>query len=373
MELTDEQLIAKQTAAATGKEPPAATPPPATAPAAATPPASAPVKTDDTPPPTKSFEEHLAERSKGKFKKWEDVEPIFTEYETLKTAPPKEREYSHVAVKAMDDFIRNGGTPDNNWFKHVSTDYDKITDPYQLLSEKMRLESKGITDDEIDIALDKKYDRGEWDALKESTDPQEQKKFRALNAQLSREAEEAKSFLKDYQQKASVKSTAPTPEQLQEKANKELAAKAATDAALAKWDSGVDEAAKSFSKLPISIKDDKGEVAFDFELDKKQQDQISQFAKTLGKDTYGAFMSKYADDKGNVNVAKILEHEAKLLAFDSILSKAVTNARAAGAASIVKPLKNVNFKPGDTNINLPEGLWEKQQAAMQASAKTKAA
>ena len=69
-----------------------------------------------------SFEELLAERTEGKFKTWDELQTILNEPKT---------EFANEQMKKINDYVKNGGTFDKDWF-YYQTKMKKLKKKYPV-------------------------------------------------------------------------------------------------------------------------------------------------------------------------------------------------------------------------------------------------
>src|SRR3989304_346688 len=107
-------------------------------------------------PPVKSFEDYLAEKSGGKFNKWEDLETALT---------PKELKFANEKIKHFNDLAEKGIDVTSREFLELqSLDLSKITKADDVLFEKWKRseDGEGLSEKTIRSEINKKYNVAEW-------------------------------------------------------------------------------------------------------------------------------------------------------------------------------------------------------------------
>ncbi len=288
-----------------------------------------------------TFEETLAERTGGKIKSWDEIEAKLNE--------PK-IEFADEQVQKINDFIKNGGKIDKNWLYFQSTDFEKISDPFELISEAMRLEEPGITDKEIEYRIKNDYKTDDWaDEEGETTEVEE-----VMSAKMLREAEKAKTKLKEFQQKSSFAPGQKSEVDLKKEAKiKEDAQK--------NWEKAVEEGVKGFDKVPVKI--DEKEV-FDVIVSEDERKPINDMVKKMGSEGLNVLLPKFMDSKGNIDVKLLFNYIYKAETYDNAVKAALIQGKAKGAYKEVKDLKNINFTT-DGQSTAPEHKTVKVQVGEQ--------
>lgn len=287
-----------------------------------------------------TFEELLAERTEGKIKSWEEIEAKLNE--------PK-IEFANEQVQKINDFVKNGGKFDDKWLYFQSTDFTKITDPFELLSEAMRLEEPGITDKEIEYRIKNDYKTDEWSENEdEATEVEE-----VMSAKMQREANKAKQKLIDFKEKSSLapgqKSEADVKKQADFIKSVQL-----------NWEKSVDENVKGFEKIPVKI-DEK--ETFDVIVSDNERKALSDMVKPMGN-SINPLLSKFMDDKGFLDVKKMQNYLYKAENFENAVKTAYSQGMAKGQLTIVKDIKNIKFNSDGQSVPV-EPKTVKQQVGEQ--------
>ena len=272
----------------------------------------------------KSFEEELAERTEGKFNKWEDVEAI------VKT--PKE-EFASEQVKHWNDLVKKGVNLDKEFFELQEKDFENMDDPLEIRREAMKRhpDYAGLSARSLEFELNKKYNLDEWiDKDDEDLTDEDQHNIELLK----RDALKDREWLVDYKNERTFSKT-PDPTQLSKKAESERQAQD-------NWERFVDEElANKTSKLSTKI-DDKDTV--DFEVSDADKKYAADMMKSMTKDI-SVFWNQFADKDGKVNQKAVYEMILFNKNKDNIIKIAHQNALAKGKESEVKSIKNVQFEP----------------------------
>ncbi len=345
-------------------------------------PAGTPAGDPATPSP---FDTQLSEHTKGKYKTWADIEKLESEYSAIKpeyerikpdyekikseydtirpeyeTLKGATKEELHPSVQKMNEFIKSGGVVDNTWLRLQNTDFDKITEPYDLLSERLRYEKKGISQEEINVYLNENFKDFLSDEDNKGTE-----KHTALTKRLEREAGEAREFLKKHQSDTSVPSNAQ--DAAKQKAEQEQQQKTFAEQnkkAIDGWNAKVDEFSTKALTAPqkVSVTDtttgadgkvvENELIALDFEIDKDVMKTASDFVKwTVTQPLESPVFNDVRTADGKIDMNKLLINKAKELSSEKILKTVVdqlkaevTQAYENGKKGIVMELKNVKIK-----------------------------
>lgn len=276
------------------------------------------------------FEEILAERTGGKFKSWDEIEAKINEPKT---------EFANEQIQKINDFVKNGGKIDSDWLYFQQTDFTKIEDPFELVSEAMRLAEPGITDAEIEYRLKTEYKTEDWSA--EGEEPNEVES--AMTAKLAREANNARAKLIEHKEKTSFNAPQKTEEQL--KKEQEISKSIQQN-----WEKNVEETAKTFDKIAVKI-DDK--EAFDVIVSEDERKAIIKMSKQMGKEGLNVLLPKFLDKKGNIDLKLLQNYMYKAENFDNAVKAAAVQYLAKGRLEVAKDVKNINFKP-DSSTEAPK-------------------
>jgi len=286
-----------------------------------------------------SFEESITERSGGKYKGWDEIEAKLNKPEI---------KFANEQVQKINEFIENGGKIDEKWLYFQNTDFDKITDSFELLSEAMRLEEPDITDEEIDYRIKTEYKIDEWS---EDEEPTEIEKIMSIKA--GRDAKKARKALNDHKLKTSF-----APNQKSEADIKKEAE--FNDSAQKNWEKVVDES--GFDKLSVKI--DEKEV-FDVIVSDDERKSLNAMVKQMGKDGINkVLVPKFIGPDGNIDVKKLSSYIFKAENYDNAVKAALTQGIAKGSHAIVKDIKVTNFNP-DSKTQQVQNLTLSQQVGKQ--------
>lgn len=269
----------------------------------------------------KSWEEQFSEKTKGKFKTWEEVESILN--------APKE-EYDEE-IKALAELKKSGVKFDNDFWELKTKDYDKLKDPIDILKESMKWkpEYKGWSNDEIEYEIKQKYKQAEWSA--EGEEPNELQVM--MSKRMFRDSENDKQWLIEKKNALlTTKKPDPQAEQL------------ALDQALQNqknWEKFVDEevAAKT-SKLSVKL-DEK--ESFDYEVSDSDKKEAANLMKQMPKDI-SVFWNLFKDGDGKLDHKKVYDMILWNKNKDNIVKIAHKTAVNKGAEGEHKIIKNTSFQ-----------------------------
>ena len=335
-----------------------------TEPAAAAPPVVEAPKVDPTAEPAKvepvvqkSFEDYLAEKSGGKYKKWEDVETLVN--------TPKE-EFANETVKRLNELAKNGVEINEEIIALQTKDFKSMTNPAQLILEAMKIndEFKGLSNETLRYELGKKYNIEGWGSKEEADYTDEDK---ANVERFNRDAERSKTTLLKYQEdRVLIKKPDETTLQMQAQARRD---------SQAKWEGFVDQLSKDVSTFKTVVNDESKE-SFEYtisESDRKEVGNIMKLLTTDGNVLFNQFMYKGDDGKPVINHQKVYEMLIKSKNYDAAVKTAYNEGKTKGEAKFVKEdLKNIDFKPGDAPSTNPSPATEADalREAMKKSGKT---
>lgn len=287
-------------------------------------------------PVVKSFEDYLAEKTAGKYTKWEDVEKELTPKE-LKFANEKIEHFNELAKKGID-------VTSKEFLQLQSIDFEKMDGTADLLLEKWKRteDGEGLSDKTIRNEINKKYNVDEWSG-KETEDLTEddianQEKF-------LRDAGKAKDWLINYKNERVLE------KQIDPKVSEALAKE--RDENLNIWDKFVDtDLVNKITKLssPISYKDETGktvESKLDFDVSAQDLKEVSDLMKQLPRDP-NAFFNQFKDEKGNPNHEALVILMLKAKSFDKARALSYSAGAEQRALAIEKSAKNTDFKSAET-------------------------
>jgi hypothetical protein len=297
---------------------------------------AAPVTSDEAPTtevkvettPTKSFDELLAERTGGKFNKWEEIESTINS--------PKDDFYDDD-VRRINELKKQGVNLDRQWFEMQTRDYENMEDPAEILAEAMKIENPKLTDKEIAYEIRSKYQLDKW--IKEDQDedditPEQRELEEIMSIKMVREAEEKRDELIKRRDAQSWK----VPKNPETEAKAIAEAKAMQES----WEKNVDEVNSNFSKLTNSVSE---KEAFDYVLDESEKKDVSNMMKQMGSNA-NVFWNQFVKD-GKIDQQKVYETIVKSRNYDKAVVAAYQKGLATGQEQEVKNLKNIDFK-GDS-------------------------
>lgn len=285
--------------------------------------------------PVKSFEELLAERSGGKFTKWEDIEQELT---------PKEV-FANEKIKKLNEYAQKGIDVTSKEFLELqSIDFEGMNDVENILFEKWKRsdDGKGLSDKVIRHEINKKYNVDAWSEKEDSelTDDDIANREKML-----RDSRESKNWLVNYKN-----------ERLLETKVDPVQAKAMADAQeqqLKNWDLFVDSnVVNKITKLstPISYKDETDklvESVMEVPVAEKYRKEVGEIMKQLPRNSNAFFdQFKKADGTRDHEGLALMMLKAKM--FDEARALSYSAGAEQRALVIEKAAKNTNFKPAES-------------------------
>lgn len=319
----------------------------ATPPVAPVVPAAAPEQVAEKP---KSFEELLAERTKGKFNKWEDVEPIIN--------APKD-EFVDDEVRHWNELKKKGVKLDKQFFELQNLDVEGLKDPKAILIQTMKLKGENLSDRALNVQLEKKYGISAWIDKEDHELTDED----AANKEIFvRDAKNELEWLRNFKKERTF-----VPEQDPEAV---IAAKAKQDAWQANWEKFVDgELAPKATSLSVIV-DPETKDSFEYKVSEADRKEVSDIMKLLPRDI-NAIFSRFIEPGENgtpqINHAKVQRMLLRDRAFDQAVANAKKDGIAEGAKKEIETLKNTNFTPASSVVVAaaePESEEEARAAAL---------
>jgi hypothetical protein len=283
------------------------------------------VQTEEKPTETtqKSFEEYLAEKTGGKYSKWEDVEAEIK---------PKDDPFADDEIRTLNELKKQGVKFDKDFWELQTKDFNSMKDPDEILIESMRRNKdyKGWTEKELKLELDEKYRRKEW-----SDEGDEANEIETLmSKRLLRDAENAKEDL------VKLKESLTIVKQPDAKAI-EAQQKAAEQAKLG-WETLVGDIAKTANSLSMIV-DEKSKDNFDYTVSDSVRTEAAEIMKELATNPLAVF-NQFKNADGSYDNKAIFDMLLWIKSKDNITKAIYQNAKAKGAETEVKGLKNTNFK-----------------------------
>ena len=325
-EIVETPAVAIETPATPPATPPVVETPAVAIETPATPPATPPVVET---PKGKSFEEEIAERTGGKYNKWEDLEKELTPKE-LKFANDKIKRFNELAEKGVDVTSRE-------FLELQGLDVEKADSLFEKW--KRSDDGKGLSDSTIKHEINKKYNVEEWqnkdeDELTQDDIANKEKMIRDINS--------SKEWLTNYKnERVLEKQIDPAVAETMVRQREEQ---------LNSWDKMVDtDIINKVAKLssPISYKDETGKVvesSVDYEISADDKKYVSDLFKQLPRDP-NAFFNQFKDDKGNQNHEALASLILKARNYDKAVADSYTAGAEQRALQIEKTSKNTNFAP----------------------------
>ena len=297
--------------------------------------------TPDTPTGTKSFEDYIVEKTGGKHKSWEEIDSLIN---NPNASAPK---YNSEIAEKVDKYIASGGTIDENWFKKQTTDYSAVENPIDLFREQMKLKNPEMSEVEIEYEINERYKLDQWEDDDDSSLQQ------AMSAKIAREANEARKFLVENQEKSSIFNKGKTPEQVD--ADNKLAEQITEEAKQfrTKFDGDVRAAVSEIEKLQFTPIEG---FEIDYVLSSEEKEAVSNVVSSLydgSTKMLEPYLTKNGDQITGIDLKALATKLAKAEIFDSVLKKVAQESKAQGALNIVKNQKNINFSADSKSGNEP--------------------
>jgi len=284
--------------------------------------------------PSKSFEEYLAEKTGGKFKKWEEVESVMN--------APKDQ-FVDDEVRHWNELKKKGAKLDRTFFELQSLSLESLKTPKDILLQSMKLkeENSGLSDKTLLFQIEKKYGLSNWIEKEETELTDEDIANMEL---LGRDAKIEYNWLQNYKKERTF-----VPEVDPAVAQQQADAKAAWQAS---WDRYVDD--NLYGKVTgISVQIDPAtNDSFEYKISEVDRKEMGDIMKTLPKDVnaiFRPFLQEDAQGNPSINHEKVYEMLLKYKIFDQAVSKARQDGEALGAKKELKKIKNVGFVPGEGN------------------------
>lgn len=287
------------------------------------------------PEPVKSFEDTLAERSGGKYKKWEDIELELT---------PKQV-FANDKIKHLNDLASKGIDVTSKEFLELqSLDFEKMDKVEDILFEKWKRgdDGKGLSERTIRYEINKKYNVSEW-SDKEAADLTEDDI--ANREKMFRDSNDSKAWLTNYRNERILEKQVD-PQEAQALAE-------AQTKQLQSWDSFVDaNVVSKITKLstPISYKDESDklvESVLDFPVSTKSLQEVGEMMKQLPRNS-NAFFDQFKKEDGSRDHEAFAIMMLKAKSFDEARALSYSAGAEQRALVIEKSAKNTNFKPAES-------------------------
>lgn len=300
---------------------------------------------------TKSFEDYLAERSAGKYNKWEDVESVIN--------APKD-EFADDEVRHWNELKKGGVKINKEFFELQSLDLESLkNDPQAILLQTMKLKGENLSDRTLKVNIEKKYGVSTWVDKEDSELTDEEAAYKET---FIRDANNDLEWLRNFKKERTFIPTLDPAAVQKQEAEKATWQK--------NWEKFVDDdlTAKATS-LSVVINPDTKD-SFEYKISEADRKEVGDIMKLLPKDV-NALFSPYleTDAQGNpqINHSKV----QRMLLRDKVFDQAVINARkdgeAFGAKKEFENIKNLNFKPVESNVS--EGLPSSEEEAFAQAAR----
>lgn len=325
-------------------------------------------KKDETVVPVKSFEEILAERSQGKFQKWEDLE------QEINT--PRDQ-FADDNIKHWNELAKKGIKLDKDFFELQSLNLeDDEMNPEDVILQAMRRkdEYSGLSEKTLKRDLDKKYNYSAWidkfdnnGLLKEGEELTDDDL--ANQEIMLRDSQRDLEWLKNYKKERTF---IPEPDQaeLQRQSDNQKQK-------LQNFEKFVDdELFAKITNLSTKVKiDDNTTESFEYkpsEADRKEQAALMKLLPLGTSILVNRFAEKQPDGSMKINDQRVYQMLLRDKTYDDAVSNAYKDGMAHGAKKFVKEeVKNVTFQAADHNSGnqAPQTEEEALALAMKASGK----
>lgn len=308
------------------------------------------VETFDT-----QLEKYLAEKTAGKFKKFEEIEAVINR--------PVE-EYDDD-IKRLQELKRSGVTLDKDYFElqnlNLDGDENGIVDPEFVLIEAMKRkqETAGLSSRTLLNQLNKKYDYNGWIDKDDADLTDDDLANREL---MLRDAQNDLQYLsKLKEEKAFIKPV--NAEEVQRQAD-------LRKSTISNFEKMVDE--ELFAKVTtltteIEIDKDTKEV-YEYkysEADRKRAADLMKLSVADLSILVTQFAEKDATGNVKINDRKVYEMLLKNNTYDEAVKNAYKDGMALGAKKFVKEdLKNAQFTPADSRQGNPVATTEAEALAL---------
>jgi len=271
--------------------------------------------------PVRTLEELITEKTGGKFKSYEEIESA------LNKDP-----FHNEEIKLLNDLSKSGQEFDDTFWKLKSKDFKSMTDPEQILLEKMRLDPDyaGYNDKTLRLELDDKYRRKDWaEEGEEPTDVEE-----LQSARFKRDSIKARDELIQRQEKLI---TVPQVDPAKAEEAQRVAEQQQSD-----WSTHVNELSGKTLKLPILV-DEKAKQSFDYDVTDSDRVTASKMMTEMRLDPM-ALLSRFKKADGSYDNQGVYEAILRFNTQDKTAKIIHQNGIAKGKDDEVRSLKNVNFK-----------------------------
>lgn len=294
----------------------------------------------------KPFEEELVSRFKGKYKSVEEIEQALEK--------PSVEVFANESIKAINDYVKNGGKFDQEYFEAINTDYDAINDGVELAMRYLQATDPNLKDadpEELEFEVRKRYDMDNWsdDGADEVNDIR-----RVMEKKLQREAPQFRAALKEKQN--SLKFIKAVDPKISEQATKDK------EANLKKWvEEIVPSLVEKTSKLSTKISD---KETFDYTPDATDLNEAVQLMNSLGSNA-AKFWEQFYDNEGKFDHSKVLTMLLKARAYDKVIPLVREQGRTAGREEEIRNLKGTDFSSDKrrsssdaSSMNLDEAIYK---------------
>jgi hypothetical protein len=278
------------------------------------------------------FESLLVERTKGAYKSWEEIEQKLSA-----ASKTQEIDYVDERIKKLNDYVKANGRFED-WASTQLLNVSEM-DAMAAIRTMMKLQKPDLKDEYIDLKLKRQY------AL--DPDSHSEEDVRYAQYELEEKAQEAKNFLKQWQQEHAI-----SPAQKEQ---------AAQEAKIAEWQSYVDEQAKAFTPVIEIALDEKNK----FSLGVESKDKVVNVLRNPAE-----FWNLFTGKDGNVDLKEAYETLSFALNRKAAVSSLAKQYESKGTESVLNEIKNPSHNPVKPLADKP-ALTELEQIAEAMAAKWK--
>ena len=255
-----------------------------------------------------TFNQKISELSEGRFKTIEDLVnsdvfqiygqagDLVDELEKLRGLADREPEFANDWVKGLNDFVKQGGDP-NLYARIQGVNVDELP-PMERMALQMKWENPDISDENIRIILENKYQQNAEDGSNER---------KLGDANLELDSRKATNWLKEHQ----VKSATPDPVKAEERTRQ------LEETRVENWSKTLNELPNYINKFDVPV-NDKGET---FEFEFKDQHKASLMEKVSEMVRYSPHLKH--DEAGIKDVWAATQHLIKSMFFEEMMAEAV--------------------------------------------------
>ena len=280
-------------------------------------------ESSETKSETPDFDTLLLEKSKGKFKNYEDLVKSFEETQQK----PSANTFANETIAKMNEYVLSGGNVDD--FNKTQVDYSKMSDD-DIVKAEMKLNDSDLSDEDIDFMFNNEYtlDEEEYD----------EDEVRISKLKLRKDAKQSREKLVQWKKQFEIPEVSKTTENQRETdVNAEkLKQQKALEAEKERWANIVQETTSKFDKVDFDI-NDKGEK-FTFTLSDEDRNSVKETSSDLSK-----FWSRFMNKDGTENVEKLNKAMFLVDNFDKVVRAVANQYKSNGKDDVLKDIKNPDY------------------------------